>query len=224
MASFFVLKTISKLLGKALVYLKEKESLAKKEFYSLPTNLKVSMQIFGGKTLLEIYKKENRLTFSNKNKEEFNEEIKIIFKNKKSASACLLGKFGVRESFCRHDILLSGNINTAIILVRLIEIAQKYLLPRVITKKFLPKTPKEFASIKLYWFVLFGSANKLQSKENNKNNNKIEVKKTKLQKKKETKEEINKNKEKTAEIEIIDAENAENVTEIEEKSQNEEVL
>ena len=224
MASFFVLKTISKLLGKALVYLKEKESLAKKEFSSLPTNLKVSMQIFGGKTLLEIYKKDNKLTFSNKKKEEFDEEIKIIFKNKKSASACLLGKFGVRESFCRHDILLSGNINNAIILVRLIEIAQKYLLPRVITKKFLPKTPKEFASIKLYWFVLFGSANKLQSKDNSKNNNKIETKKIKLQKKKEVIEENNKNEEKTAEIEENNMENTENNAEKEEKPQNEEVL
>ena len=224
MASFFVLKTICKMLGKALVYLKENESLARKEYSSLPTNLKVSMQIFGGKTLLEIYKKDNKLTFSNKNKKEFDEEINIIFKNKKSASACLLGKFGVRESFCRHDILLSGNINNAIILVRLIEIAQKYLLPRIITKKFLPKTAKEFASIKLYWFVLFGSASNLQSRDNSKNLAKIEAKKAKMQKKKEIIEENKKNKEKTAEIKEEDVQNAKKTAENEEKPQNKEVL
>lgn len=195
MASFFVLKTISKMLGKALVYLKEKDNLAKQEFKSLPEKLKVTMKIFDSKNLLEIYKKGDKLYFSNKSKDEFKNEITIIFKNKKSASLCLFGRIGVRESFCRHDIVLAGNINTAIVLVRIIEIAEYYLFPRFITKKFLPKIKKQFSSLKLYWFLLFGSVKKIQDREidNIKAKNK-----QKLQKIEDNNNNNSKNKVKTA--------------------------
>ena len=88
-------------------------------------------------------------------------DLEIVFKNRKACKKVLLGRFGVAESFARHDILLKGNINTAVALVRIIDLCEYYLFPRLITRKFLPKVKKQFASIKLYFFALFGNAKKI---------------------------------------------------------------
>lgn len=158
----FVIKTVCKLLGKSLVYLKANDMVFYGEFKTLPKNLTVSLSVMNDGTYLNLVKNgdelcvEKRLATAS--------DLEIVFKNCKSAKRPLLGAIGVRESFSRHDILLKGNINTAVILVRLIERAEGYLFPRFITKKYLPKINKNVSGIKVLWFCLFGNCGRISNK------------------------------------------------------------
>ena len=161
MAKSFLIKTICKFLGKGLVYLKSRDRIANADFVSLPKNLKVGLEVLGEGRYLTFVKNENKLNLVKK--DNLDCDLKVVFKNRKSAKRVMLGQIGVRDSFARHDILVFGNINVAVILVRLIERAESYLFPRFITKKFLPKIDKEFGSLKLYWFILFGNSSKINN-------------------------------------------------------------
>ena len=159
MAKSGLVKLIMKILGKSMAYVSKNDARARDTFLNLPENLRVSMGIFGEDTYVTLQKTKNQI-YVDKPHDNLPADLEIIFKNRKACKKVLLGRFGVAESFARHDILLKGNINTAVALVRIIDLCEYYLFPRLITRKFLPKTKKQFASIKLYFFALFGNAKK----------------------------------------------------------------
>lgn len=190
MAKSALLKIIGLFLGKAMPYVCNKDSKAYEIFESLPQELRVSLGILNEGDYLTIFKSKNQILVekSDKNKEC---DLKIYFKNRKSARLVFLGKISVAQSFARHDILLAGNINTAISLVGIIDICEYYLFPRFITYKFLPKMKKEFCSIPLYFFCLFGKTSSikftnpvLRNKKNKQIEQKEKVKKPKLKSRK----------------------------------------
>lgn len=160
MAKSALIKIICSFLGKAMPYVCKKDSRAYTTFLSLPQNLRISLGILNEPDYLTLVKTKNQILTvkSDENKEC---DLKIYFKNRKSAKLVLLGKISVAQSFARHDILLAGNINTAVSLVNIIDICEYYLFPRFITYKFLPKMKKQFCSLKLYFFCLFGNKTKI---------------------------------------------------------------
>lgn len=160
MAKSGLVKLIMKILGKSMAYVSKNDARARDTFLNLPENLRISMGIFGESTYVTLQKTKNQI-YVDKPHDNLPADLEIIFKNRKACKKVLLGRFGVAESFARHDILLKGNINTAVALVRIIDLCEYYLFPRLITRKFLPKTKKQFASIKLYFFALFGNAKKI---------------------------------------------------------------
>ena len=119
------------------------------------------------------------------------EDLKITFKSRACAKLVLLGRISVAESFARHDILLEGNINTAVLLVGIIDKVEYYLFPRIITRKFLPKMQKEFSSLWLYLFVMFGRIDKQKVEK---------VKASKSAKSKQKSEKSDKKRKKTAKL------------------------
>lgn len=153
----FVISLVCKILGKAMPYVCARDTRAYATFKNLP-DLSFSLGVLGDPDYV-VLKKSGDQILRVKNSTEA--DLKIMFKNRRAALRVMLGSFGVAESFARHDILLSGNINTAVALTRIIDLEEYYLFPRLITRKFLPKMKKEFCSLKLYGFLLFGSAKKL---------------------------------------------------------------
>lgn len=161
MAKSGLIQLICKVLGKSMPYVVSKDSRAFETFKNLPENLTISLGVLKDETYLTLQKTDNQiLIIKNDHKKQCDLEIK--FKNRKSAKLVLLGSISVAESFARHDILLRGNINTAVALVRIIDLCEYYLFPRLITYKFLPKMRKEFCSLSLYAFCVFGRASKIK--------------------------------------------------------------
>ena len=165
---------IFNVLGKALSFVCKSDSRAKELFFSLPKNLTISMGIYGEGPYIFIEKTENQIVkVKNPEKEA---DLAILFKTRRAARLVLLGRISVSESFARHDILLKGDINTAVRLVRIIDLVEYYLFPRFITYKFLPKTKKEFSSFKVYGSLMFLSTKKcfIEKESNKKEKSKAE--------------------------------------------------
>ncbi|MFA6860142.1 MAG: hypothetical protein WCR30_01985 [Clostridia bacterium] len=145
---------ILKLLLKSTIYAFDKDSEVKDELNSLPKPfvLKINILPFGPSALLkiesnkvEIVKASDRIS------------LLVEFKNIKNAKKALLGKESLSKSFARHNLLVKGDISNAMAIVRIINKIECYLFPRFITKKInLPKIKKQFCSLKLYLFLLFG--------------------------------------------------------------------
>lgn len=172
MAKSFIIKLVCKILGKAIPYVCSKDSRAKETFFNLPSDLTISLGVFGEGEYLVLHKTKNQILKVSKKVDDV--DLKIIFKSRKAAKMVMLGKIGVAQSYARHDLLLAGNINTAVALVRVIDLCEYYLFPRFITYKFLPKMKKQFSSIPLYFYCLFGSQSliKIEREELVKKNNK----------------------------------------------------
>lgn len=172
MAKSFIIKLVCKILGKAIPYVCSKDSRAKETFFNLPSDLTISLGVFGEGEYLVLHKTKNQILKVSKKVDDV--DLKIIFKSRKAAKMVMLGKIGVAQSYARHDLLLAGNINTAVALVRVIDLCEYYLFPRFITYKFLPKMKKQFSSIPLYFYCLFGSQSliKIEREELEKKNNK----------------------------------------------------
>ena len=157
-----LIKFIFRMLGKGIIYCVKEDKNIYQEFASLPDNLSIRFDILGNGTFLYLNKNGEQLDTTYQD----NNQLIITFKNIKSAKLVLFGKISIAESFARHDILLKGDINTALILVRIIDAVEYYLFPRYITKKFLPKMKKQFCRCRLYLFLLFGNKKKKGSKIN----------------------------------------------------------
>lgn len=158
MKKSFIINLICKILGKALPYVCSRDTRAYQTFKNLPENLTVGLGVYGEPDYI-VLKKTGQKVVAVKKAPEI--DLRIMFKNRKSAKRVMLGGISVAQSFARHDILLAGNINTAVALTRIIDIEEYYLFPRFITYKFLPKMKKQFYSLALYGYCLFGSAKKI---------------------------------------------------------------
>ena len=175
-----LINIVFNVLGKAMPFVCKNDSRANELFFSLPKDIKINMGIYGEGAYISLEKNENQII---KSKDKFAEpDLEVLFKTRKATKMVLLGQISVSQSFARHDILLKGDINTAVRLVRIIDIVEYYLFPRFITHKFLPKMKKELSSFKVYGALLFSNAKKCVIGKENQNGGKTKVNKTKIAK------------------------------------------
>lgn len=129
------------------------------ELKSLPQCFKVQMGVFPHENYAQFMIVNNRVVKIKDQKC----DLQIVFKNKHIAKKVLLGRISIAEAFTQHAIVLKGNINLALILVRVMERTEDYLFPKWYTKA-INRKPKRVCSLKLYLWLLFG-CNKIK-KEN----------------------------------------------------------
>lgn len=151
----FLCNIIFKVLARGVCVLNEKDSTIQSEIDALPEEYTFSLGILPYGDYVYILKRNGKL-YVNK---DYNGtvDLSIAFKNAKSATRVMLARSSIAESYCRHDLLVSGDIAEAMGLVRVINRAEKYLFPHFMTKRFLPKIKKEYNSFALYCRALFGS-------------------------------------------------------------------
>ena len=150
----FLCNIIFNVLSRGLCVLNKKDSIIRQEFNALPDNYTISLGILPVGDYIYLLKRDGKLFIS----KDFSDKVDlaITFKNAKNTRKVMLARSSVAESFCRHDLLVSGDIAEAMGLVRVINRAEKYLFPHFMTKRFLPKIKKEYSSIFLYFRILFG--------------------------------------------------------------------
>ena len=98
-------------------------------------------------------KKENKKIV--KIKETKNADIIIKFKSIDAAFLMFTGRLGVASAYAEHRFTLKGEINKAMTLVRVIDLVEAYLFPKIITKHILKEVPKKGTNIlRTYIYVL----------------------------------------------------------------------
>ena len=126
------------------------------EVLSLKDGFKVKLGIFPHDDYVRFVLKNGRVY---KTKED-DCDLEITFKNLKVAKRVLLGRLSIAEAFSMHTIVLKGNINHALVLVRIMERTEDYLFPKWYTKA-INRKKKNVSSLKIYLWLLFG-INKLK--------------------------------------------------------------
>ena len=153
----FLCNVIFKVLSRGIVVLAQKDSVIKAEIDALPDNFAVSLGALPYGDYVILRKSEGRL-FTEKSGGKV--DLAVSFKNAKSAKKVMLARSSIAESYCRHDLLVAGDISIAMGLVRAINRAEKYLFPHFMTKRFLPKIKKEYCSLALYLRIFFTKLSK----------------------------------------------------------------
>lgn len=69
--------------------------------------------------------------------------IEIVFKNEKMAFRVFTGRMGISGAYAAHAFTLRGNINEAMGIVRVIDLAEAYLFPGFMTRRILKDRPKK---------------------------------------------------------------------------------
>lgn len=70
-------------------------------------------------------------------------DIEIIFKNEKMAFRVFTGRMGIAGAYAAHAFTLRGNINEAMGVVRIVDLAENYLFPGFMARRILKHRPKK---------------------------------------------------------------------------------
>lgn len=82
-------------------------------------------------------------------------DIVITFKSIDAAFLMFTGRLGVAKAYAQHRFTLKGEINQTMSLVRVIDLVEAYLFPKIITKNILKEVPKKEANLlRTYVYVL----------------------------------------------------------------------
>lgn len=83
-------------------------------------------------------------------------DIVIRFKDVSGMLPVLMGRISVESAFAQHRMLIWGNVNQAVALVRIIVITEAYLLPKFMIKKAMRRVPRKQApSLLIYIMLMF---------------------------------------------------------------------
>lgn len=94
--------------------------------------------------------------FVRANMDSSGDHVTIRFKDVSGAVPVLLGKTSIEIAFAQHRMIVWGNINQAVALVRIIGTTEAYLFPKFIIKKAMRRVPKKQApSLFVYVMLLF---------------------------------------------------------------------
>ena len=103
----------------------------------------------------EIKQSEEKKQESSESKKEEKADLRVLFKNAKSAKKVMLAQSSIAESYCRHDLIVGGDIALGMTLVRAINRTEKYLFPHFMTKRYLNKIKKQTCSLNVYGKIFF---------------------------------------------------------------------
>jgi hypothetical protein len=81
-------------------------------------------------------------------------DVEIIFKSVPSAFRVFTGQMSVASAYAAHAFYLFGNINTAMGIVRIVDIAESCLFPHVMTKRILTNVYKREVPMVLTYLSL----------------------------------------------------------------------
>lgn len=144
-----------RMLIKALAYVKKHDPDTAELFAMLPKVCVIKMEVLNMGEVVTIVKDNNLIYTLRKGEFTKQEHLAIIFKNLKSLKNCVSGKYGLNRIFAEHNIMVRGDISNAVIFTQIINNVEYYVLPRLITRKYLTKRRLHLSRTLLYLYVLF---------------------------------------------------------------------
>ncbi len=108
--------------------------------------------------------KGRSITFSKENgrlvraSEKCHADVAITFKSIDAAFLVFTGFMGISKAYAEHRFVLCGDIGQTMTLVRMIDIAESYLFPYIMTKRILREVPKkQMSSLRVYALTFLGA-------------------------------------------------------------------
>ncbi len=147
-------KVVLRVLYRALKVLVVKESRIRREFSSFKEGFTIRITLSEGGPSVFMMKKNGNLVFSMKGEDS---DLDLKFKSVDSAFLVFTGMMGISRAYAEHRIVVKGDITDTMTLVRIIDIAEAYLFPHIMTRRILRSVPnKERSSLSVYRMVLLG--------------------------------------------------------------------
>lgn len=147
-------KLVLRVLYRALKVLVVKESRIRREFSSFKEGFTMRITLSEGGPSVFMMKKNGNLVFFTKGEDS---DLELKFKSVDSAFLVFTGMMGISRAYAEHRIVVKGDIADTMTLVRMIDIAEAYLFPHIMTRRILRSVPnKERSSLSVYRMVLLG--------------------------------------------------------------------
>ena len=153
----FLCNLIFKVLARGIAVLNKKDTIIKQELNDIPENYIISFGVLPYGDYIFLVKKNGSIYVS---KNEEKADLRVLFKNAKSAKKVMLAQSSIAESYCRHDLIVGGDIALGMTLVRAINRTEKYLFPHFMTKRYLEKIKKQTCSLNVYRKIFFNKLSK----------------------------------------------------------------
>lgn len=84
-------------------------------------------------------------------------DIHITFKNEAMAVRVFTGRMGIAGAYAAHAFMLKGNINEAMGIVRIVDLVEGYLFPKIMSRRILKEVPeKQVPSLVVYLRLIPG--------------------------------------------------------------------
>ena len=149
-----VCSVVLHVLYRALKVLVRKDSRIRHEFSSFKDGFTIRITLSTEGPSVVMRKEAGRLSWT---KEAEGEDLELKFKSIDSAFLVFTGMMGISRAYAEHRITVKGDIADVMTLVRMIDIAEAYLFPRIMSKRILRAVPsKERSSLSVYRMVLLG--------------------------------------------------------------------
>ncbi len=147
-------KLILRVLYRALKVLAYKDSRIRHEFGSFSEGFTIRITLSEQGEGVIMRKERGKLVMIS---EVEGEDLELRFKSIDSAFLVFTGMMGISRAYAEHRISVKGDIGDTMTLVRIIDIAEAYLFPRIMTRRILKSVPmKERSTISVYRMVLLG--------------------------------------------------------------------
>ncbi len=131
---------VLQVLFRAMRVLSHCDSRIRQEFRDMPDGLRVRFSVSPAQN-------SQKLTFvisgDSIQKTREDPDIHIIFKNEPMAFRVFTGRMGIAGAYASHAFILRGNINQAIGIVRVVDLVEAYLFPKIMSRRILKEIPKK---------------------------------------------------------------------------------
>lgn len=121
-------KFILSLIGRSCIILSERDSRIKKELSYLPENFTAGVAVEKKGLYIVIKKEENKVKYFGYHHYPENIDLKLYFKDEEFAYQVLAAKEGIRQAFSEHKVVIEGDLEYAVSLIYILEIAEAYIM------------------------------------------------------------------------------------------------
>lgn len=142
-------------LYRALRVLVKTDSRVREDFESFSEGFTVRLALCDKGRSITFSKQDGRLSRSSVVPS--GTDVAITFKSIDAAFLVFTGFMGITKAYAEHRFVLTGDIGRTMTLVRMIDVAESYLFPYVMTKRILRDVPKkQMSTLRVYRMTLLG--------------------------------------------------------------------
>lgn len=111
-----------------MIILADKDLRLKKELSYLPDNFTAGVAVEKNDSYIVIKKEGEKLSYYGYHREPKEIDLKLYFKDEEFAYQVLAASEGIRQAFSEHKVVIEGDLEYAVSLIYILEIAEAYIM------------------------------------------------------------------------------------------------
>lgn len=135
-------KTFLFILGRALQSLSKHDPLIQHEVQGWPENFTLMMKVRPNGGSVALTRTDGgRLIYRGASFDEAKADVVIFLKDVEGAFDLLTGQLGIDMGYARHCMCARGDLSNTVSVVRVLNITQAYLFPRLLARRLMKRLP-----------------------------------------------------------------------------------